>query len=549
MYNPHAWKYKLLRLAQAGYYRRFRRAAAQLQHTQTRILLHTLHVNQHTQIGEKYGFAHIKNYADYAARVPVQDYDNLLPAIESTMQGAPHVLTSEKVRYMAISSGTSAASKYIPYTAGLLGEFQHATGAWLYNLYTERKALSLGKAFWIITPPVSNHQPDAVIPIGFDDDSGYFDGFSRRLIQSIMAVPDVLAHCTHYPDYLLLLCFFLLSADDIVLISVWNPSLLLVIKELIIKHKELLTTCMAAGSIAQHIEHVPQVYAYLQKHIKPQPARASRIAQILGEPNPAIHLLWPRLGLISCWTDGWAASYIPEINTMFPGVEIQGKGLLATEGVVSFPLLHEGGCSHVLAANAHFYEFACTETGSIHPAWELQPGKQYEVLLTTLGGLYRYPLHDVVEVTGFHMQLPVLHFAGKSNISCDLTGEKLNVLFVERALPLIWLARELEVQHWFLAPATSLCGYVLYVYAPYTDAKKLGQLAESLDQALMQNFHYSHARNLQQLQALRVYMLSRQGWCSYHQQVLDNNKLSTAKLSHLHKTPGWEHSLEGSFIA
>ena len=48
-------------------------------------------------------------------------------------------------------------------------------------------------------------------------------------------------------------------------------------------------------------------------------------------------LLWPRLRVVSCWDQGRARAEADTIRRWFPRARVQGKGLLATEGVVSVP--------------------------------------------------------------------------------------------------------------------------------------------------------------------------------------------------------------------
>src|SRR5262249_13673533 len=100
---------------------------------------------------------------------------------------------------------------------------------------------------------------------------------------------------------------------------------------------------------------------------------------------------WPRLELISCWTSAISARFLPELKELFPGVEIQGKGLLATEGVVTFPELGRPAPSP--AVTSHFLEFV-GDDGKARPVDELETGARYRVLITTGGGLARYDLGD-----------------------------------------------------------------------------------------------------------------------------------------------------------
>src|SRR5205085_4734172 len=117
--------------------------------------------------------------------------------------------------------------------------------------------------------------------------------------------------------------------------------------------------------------------------------------------------IWPRLALISCWADAAAGQFLAELRQLFPEVEIQPKGLLATEGFVSFPLTDKPGAA--LALRCHFFEFE-ELGGRCRLAHELDRGGRYRVVVTTAGGLYRYQLGDEVEVVGFLHQCPLIRF-------------------------------------------------------------------------------------------------------------------------------------------
>ncbi|KAI8023232.1 Jasmonoyl--L-amino acid synthetase JAR4 [Camellia lanceoleosa] len=68
---------------------------------------------------------------------------------------------------------------------------------------------------------------------------------------------------------------------------------------------------------------------------------------------------------------------------------------------------------------------------------EVKVGEEYEIILTTFAGLYRYRLGDVVKVVGFHNSTPELLFICRSNllltINIDKNTEKDLQLSVEAA--------------------------------------------------------------------------------------------------------------------
>jgi hypothetical protein len=63
--------------------------------------------------------------------------------------------------------------------------------------------------------------------------------------------------------------------------------------------------------------------------------------------------------------------------------------------VVSAPFAGRDG----LAVQSHFFEFVDADS-RVHLANSLKQGEEYELVVTTSGGLYRYRLQDHVLVTG-----------------------------------------------------------------------------------------------------------------------------------------------------
>jgi hypothetical protein len=199
--------------------------------------------------------------------------------------------------------------------------------------------------------------------------------------------------------------------------------------------------------------------------------------------------LWPRLRLVSCWGDGASRIYCDELRRRLPQAAFQPKGLLATEGVVTVP---DADDAPVLAARSSFFEFI-GDDGEISLAHELNEGACYEVVMTTAGGLYRYRLGDRVRCRGWSQGWPVLDFLGRAGLVSDLAGEKLSEAFVADGLPADGGFR-------MLIPQTGPAPH----YALIVDADAAPPSAGAVEQRLMRNPQYRHARELGQLQPLRV---------------------------------------------
>ncbi|HXU45159.1 MAG TPA: GH3 auxin-responsive promoter family protein, partial [Thermoanaerobaculia bacterium] len=230
------------------------------------------------------------------------------------------------------------------------------------------------------------------------------------------------------------------------------------------------------------------------------------------------------------------------LGRIFPGVRLQGKGLLATEAFVSLPLAGEEGAA--LAVTSHVFEFL-TDAGEPLLAHQLARGETYSVVVTTGGGFYRYQLHDLVEVVGFVAQAPLLRFAGKTDLVSDRFGEKLNERFVAGVLDRLFARHRLLPRFAMLAPDLALPsgapGYVLYLETE--GSPDLAALARELDQALGESFHYAYCRRLGQLAPARIasvvdgaerYLIACRNL---------GQKLGDVKPTRLHKAAGWSEWL------
>lgn len=428
---------------------------------QARLLTDLLRANADSEFGRTHSFSALRTVADYQAAVPLSRWDDYQPAAERIAAGEAGMLTSERVRLLEPSSGSTAATKLIPYTATLARQFRAGLQPWLADLYLSHPQLRSGRSYWSVTPAVTRPQRSGPVPIGFDDDAAYLGPLAARLLNQVFAVPADVARAASMAEFRLRTGRALLAARDLALVSVWNPSFFSLQLDWMQANADELLDGLAA-----------------RRRLVIEPA-------LRAADWPAI---WPGLRLLSVWADAQAARPAAELAARLPGVRLQPKGLLATEAIVSVPMTAAAGA--VLAARSHFFEFI-DASGAVRLADELDAGQRYEVLVTTGGGLYRYRLGDLVEVSGHHGQLPVLGFVGRADQVSDLVGEKLSEGFVAACLT------ELGVPGFVLLVPTlePQPHYVCYTQHP--------ELVERLDAALRASHHYDYARRLGQLGPLR----------------------------------------------
>lgn len=84
--------------------------------TQEAVFKHLIQTAQDTQFGKDHDFAAIQSHADFVARVPVRDYEDLKPYVDRVVAGEKNVLWTGLPIYFAKTSGTTSGAKYIPIT-------------------------------------------------------------------------------------------------------------------------------------------------------------------------------------------------------------------------------------------------------------------------------------------------------------------------------------------------------------------------------------------------------------------------------------------------
>ena len=484
-----------------------------IENEQRKKLLTVLRRNQNSEYGKKNGFHRIKNVEDFQKRVPLTDYEDYQESIEKIKAGIQNVLTCEEVLLLEPTSGSSSIAKLIPYTASLKEEFQSGLKPWLYDLYTRNKGLKWGRSYWAVTPATFQKSNSVGgIPIGFEEDSDYFGALEKRLMDRVFAVPSSVAKVGNMEEFYHQTVYHLLLCPDITLISVWNPTFLILLLEYMEKH--------VAGLVKEVAE----------KNRK----RGAEVAEILK--NRSYHQLWKNLKVISCWCDANAASHSRKLAQWFPEVVIQPKGLLATEGFVSFPLAGEVGAR--LSVKSHFFEFRSLTDDGIYLAHQLKQGELYEVILTTGGGFYRYQLHDIIEVVGFSDDFPRVVFKGKANRVSDLFGEKLHETFVKALMEEIGL----NADFWMMAPETDR--YVLYLEASGVPV----ELKARIEDGLRNNIHYDYCRKLGQLKELRIFLLQGNPRQEYLEECFRRGqRLGDIKTTSLHLQSGWDLVFTGEY--
>jgi len=103
---------------------------------QQKVFEYLIRAGRNTEWGRKHDYKSIRTVADYQQRVPVSDYETLFPYIQRIMKGEQKVLWPSPVRWFSKSSGTTnARSKFIPVTPESLDEMHFKGGKDMMAMY------------------------------------------------------------------------------------------------------------------------------------------------------------------------------------------------------------------------------------------------------------------------------------------------------------------------------------------------------------------------------------------------------------------------------
>ena len=391
----------------------FDQALVNVESVQKKKLGALLTLGKNTDAALKYGLHPEMSYSEFSDKMPVTtytDWENLVLEQKKAQNGA---LTQEHCERYQPTSGSSSKMKWIPYTPSFLKELDQAISPLLVNAFQKNPGIFKGKHYWSLSW-IPTHLRTKISPDA-NDDIKLLPWWKRVFMSLTMAVPTEVSFAATSEGSMIASLACLAACKDLSLMSVWSPTFSINMFEQMARHKDELVRILRQGSWGDRQQELFHVPCPCSK------SAADVLSRWNGDVSPEfVKQIWPDMALVSSWDTSSSRIWAGELKKLFPHAGFLGKGLWATEGVVTIPYKDK----YPLAVNSHFYEFLDPVTNTIYPPWGLKKGQVVKPLLSTGSGFFRYDLNDQVRVYDFIENCPCLEFLGRVE-GIDMTGEKL----------------------------------------------------------------------------------------------------------------------------
>lgn len=413
----------------------FEKATTDPVRAQQKVLFDILTRNRKTEYGLKYGFSRIKSMNEYQSFVPLNNYESLRPYIDRMTKGEHRILTADTPVFFSITSGSTGRPKFVPSTKYSRSRKADVTSLWSYYLARDYPKIFEGKILVIVSPDIIGYT-EAGIPYGAESGQGYksLSPIVKRFYSLPCQVFDIENYDARYYTILRIA-----MEHNITIIATMTPSTIILLCQRIRTVQQSVIKDIERGTLDKSLDIPGNIRKVLENFLRPNPKRARELNEILEEKKELLpKYFWPNLQLIGCWKHGTVGLYLKEFPKYFGDIPVRDFGYSSSESRNSIPISDEGA-GGVLAINANFYEFIPKEDIEKKEKRallcdQLEEGKEYFIVLTTPGGLYRYNIDDMIRVDGFFNKTPVIEFVQKGLNVTSITGEKLYESQVVEAL-------------------------------------------------------------------------------------------------------------------
>ncbi|OQV20765.1 putative indole-3-acetic acid-amido synthetase GH3.1 [Hypsibius exemplaris] len=413
---------------------RQRRDINRLKIVQNGVLLRILKLNGKTEYGLKYKLSHVKTREDFVKAHPVTKYAHYANLVQRMTEGATNVLTKEEVLYYGATSGTTGKPSIVPQVKTMFwtqGQYVFMCLRHALNLLPSR--LRYGRTMNLLYNPTRllTKTPSGVYlgPVSAFQRLSY--SIWRRDVYTTPPMGFEIADSTA-AQYVHTL--FGLRHRDLARIDALFASLVYFMFRTMEQNWREMVHDIREGTLNRELKIPVEIRTELEKRLNPMPARADELEKEFSQGFDNIGVrIWPKLTLINSIASGSFQQYSAILREKYTkAVKIYTPWYASTEGILGYnewPEKDGDDVGFLLAVKSVFFEFMPLENSDdTEPATvfaeQVEKGKEYELILTNFGGLYRYRIGDVVRVVDFHGQFPVIQYVHRSSQQLNIRGEK-----------------------------------------------------------------------------------------------------------------------------
>jgi hypothetical protein len=469
------------------------------QAAQQALLERILAFQAQTAFGKKHHFSRLHGYHEFRLGVPIHTYEDLRPYLQAQEDTKELQLNREQPVSYALTSGTTGKPKIIPMLARtnqMLRRYQLLS---TYAQYQGVPKIFQGKMLVIAGQEVEGYLESGT-PYG--SMSGLLTVALPSVLQSKRFLPEAIHGITEYQQKYLYLAAWALSEPDLSVVATANPSTFLKLLEVGRQHFSQLVEQLAWSG-----KNSPDGFTSFPR---PTRRRLRYLQSFIGhEDQLTVEALWPRLQAVVTWTGGSCGMLIPTLKSRLPAkARIVEMGYLSSEFLGSLNVnAQTNQCIPTFHEN--FFEFVeQTDWDADRPNTvtleQLETDKRYYVLVTTMNGLYRYFMNDLIEVAGWFNHTPSIRFVQIGKGVTNLTGEKLYEYHVMDAVETIQRAYHTIVDFYVMLADPLTLQYTLYLEHPPLDFFVGHKLEQQMGKA---NVEFQAKRASERLQPLRVVYL------------------------------------------
>lgn len=391
-----------------------------------KLLFKLIEENKNTDYGKKYNFENIKTIEDYFKNVPFSEYEDYEEYVKRIALGEKNVLSARNTVHFATSSGSSGTPKLIP----MCLEAEQLFAAYTHGMCFAVMDRELGEN-WVKGRGVSFTEV-RFKPTESGISSGAVSGKVRYQHRETENLTYTTPICVSYPqekmNFRYLHIRFALAEENLSFITCTFMTAAADIMQFLQENWKEIVNDIKNGTISDEFLVPEDIRKELEPIIKPMPERAEFLENEFEKGfKGIIPRIWKNMSFLFGIGGGSFKVYTEKIRYYLGNVKIHFSVYSSSEGIFAAPVESESE-DMVLIPFSAFYEFRDIENDSeeIVTMDKVETGKDYEIIITNISGLYRYRIKDVVRVTGFYNTLPKIRFLYRLNQLINIAGEKTN---------------------------------------------------------------------------------------------------------------------------